>query len=294
MESDYRPLVPVNPKGLDAVALALLNNDQPDDEDDKEDEDRGDPNPTLAVSNPQSYIILPGKTHGTYSYPELVVSMHRLGYNADVDKAVKWMRQNKEWKDLQLQNSQKEADGTDYVGNMNWNTALTLNQKLGNLTLNLRQFIDFKELLEAGIAGKCKVHNGLGKKIDEPLLTSIYKEICEVRKPWRSEWLNAAFSDQNGALYITTDHTLQGYTLKGHTELLENCVKESSWINPTSFNKQGLPTRKSQAQKLYYYSPVAGRVVWFYAYSDAALLYCNGDPADTSARLGVRPACKKI
>ena len=291
MNNEYRPLVPVNPQGLDDVALALLNEKREDD--DKKDKDKNQ-QPTRAVSNPESYILLPGKTHGTYSYPDLVVSMHRLGYSADVDKAVKWMRQNNDWKNLQLKNSQKEADGTDYIGNMNWNIALTLNKKIGNMTLNPRQFIDFKELLEAGIAGKSKVHNGLGKKIDEPLLTAVYNEICEVRDPWRSEWLDAAFSEQNGALYITTDHNLQGYNLKGRPELLEDHVSEDSWIDVTSFNRQGLPTKKSRAQKLYYYSPVAGRVARFYANSNGASLGCYGNPTDSNSSLGVRPVRKKI
>src|SRR3989344_4437046 len=131
------------------------------------------------------------------------------------------MRQNNDWKNLQLQNSQKEADGTDYIGNMNWNIALTLNNKLGNMTLNPRQFIDFKELLE--------------------------------------------------------DH-----------------VREDSWIDVTSFNRQGLPTKKAKAQKLYYYSPIAGRVAGFVAYSDWAVLYCDWDPTDSDSSLGVRPVRKKI
>lgn len=294
MDNTYRPLVPVNPKDLDAVALALLKGTQTDEDGKEDNEEQKDPDPTRAVDNPGLYIILPGKTHGTYSYPDLVVSMHRLGYNTDVDKAVKWMRQNNDWKNLQLQNSQKEADGTDYIGNMNWNTALTLNKRLGNMTFNPRQFIDFKELLETGIAGKSKVHNGLGKKIDEPLLTEVYKEICEVREPWRAEWLDAAFTDQNGALYITTDHNLQGYNLKGRTELLEDHVREDGWIDFTSFNRQGLPTKKARAQKLYYWSPVAGRVARFYAYSDRAVLYCNWNPTGSGAGLGVRPVRKKI
>ena len=294
MDNTYWPLVPVNPKDLDSVALALLNGTQSDEDGKEDDEEQRDLDPTRVVANPGSYIILPGKTHGTYSYPDLVVSMHRLGYNADVDKAVKWMRQNNDWKNLHLQNSQKEADGTDYIGNINWNIALTLNKKLGNMTLNPRQFIDFKELLEAGIAGKRKVHNGLGKKIDEPLLTSVYKEICEVRGPWRAEWLDAAFTEQNGALYITTDHNLQGYNVKGRTELLEDHVREDSWIDITSFNRQGLPTKKARAQKLYYYSPVAGRVARFSANSGGAFLDCDGNPTDSDARLGVRPVRKKI
>src|SRR3989338_8588848 len=140
------------------------------------------------------------------------------------------------------------------------------------MTLNPRQFIDFKELLEAGIAGKRKVHNGLGKKIDEPLLTSVYKEICEVRGPWRAEWLDAAFTEQNGALYITADHNLQGYNLKGRTELLEDHLRKDGWIDVTSFNRQGLPKKKARAQKLHYWSPIAGRVARFYADSGSACL----------------------
>ena len=134
--NNLRPLLPVNPQGLDDIASALLDNAPP-----KDDEENV---PPASISNPEKRIILPTRTHGPYSYPDLVVDMNRLAYDATVEKAAKELG-------IKVKNTGKEQSGHDYIGNINWETALKLNQKLGNVTLNPRQFIDLRELLEAGI-----------------------------------------------------------------------------------------------------------------------------------------------
>jgi hypothetical protein len=281
MTDHYRPLIPVDPQGLDDVAAALLNNAPPLVEE-------GNPSPATRVDNPEHYLILPGRSHGTYSYPDFVVSRHRLSYGPAVEKAARELG-------ITVQNSGTEKDGHQYIGNVDWHTALKLNLQLGNVTLTPRQFIDLKELLEEGMEGKKKVYDGKGKKVDERALTAIYKEIVERRDPWRSEWLDAQFVDNNGSLFIRYNHKNQGNSLVfGTSESLEAHVTENSWIDPASFNRQGLPTRKSRSQKLYFWSLTNGSVARFGADSGGAGLSCDWDPAVRDDALGVRAARKKI
>ena len=277
MRNNPKPLLPVNPKGLDDIANALLDNDSPP-------EDKGK-NVPIKISNPEKYIILPTRTHGSYSYPDLIVDMHRLGYDAMVEKAAKELG-------VTIQNTIGEKDGNQYVGNINWETALKLNQKLGNITLNPRQFIDLRELLEAGIDRNKKVYDGKGRPITVTVLKQVYNEIAEKRDPWRAEWLDARFTKIGGALSINYNHHLSGGNLTaGKSEILEAYLEENSWIDVTSFNKQGLPTRKSSTQKLYYWPPIDGTVARFYADSGWAGLSCGWDPSGTYGGLGVR-ACR--
>ena len=99
--------------------------------------------------NPEAlgnYIILPGRIHDSYEYPDLDVGMHRLSYGAEVKQVAKTLG-------LKLQNTASEENGHRYIGKINWEQALKLNLLLEHLTLNPRQFVDFKELLEEGIKG---------------------------------------------------------------------------------------------------------------------------------------------
>ena len=70
MNPQYRPLVPVNPQGLDDIALALLNETPNNDK-----EERDKPLTPSTIPNREQYIILPTKTHGKYTYPDMLVAM---------------------------------------------------------------------------------------------------------------------------------------------------------------------------------------------------------------------------
>ena len=245
------------------------------------------PTPAINISDPSRYIILPGRKHGSYEYPDFLASMHRLSYDSDVEKAAKQL-------DFEAANTASEQDGTQYIGNINWEKALKLNAQLGNATLTLRQFIDFKELLEAGIDNKSKVYNGAGKELSASDIHPIYNEIFEVREPWRSESLDASFKDEGNGLLIMYNHLLKnGNLAPDKKEALESHAAQDSWIDAKSFNNQGLPTKKSKAQKLYYWAPMDGRVAGFGADSGWAFLYCYGGPSYADASLGVRAARAK-
>src|SRR3989344_3237898 len=134
---------------------------------------------TTNLSNPEDYILLPGKTHEDYSYNDLLVSMYRLGMTTEVEEVANQLG-------YKLSNSAKENNGRDYIGNINWGQALKLNLHLGGSTLNPRQSADFLLLLKSGNA-----IDGTGNKISSSKLDEILDEIMSVRDPYRAEWFDA-------------------------------------------------------------------------------------------------------
>ena len=240
------------------------------------------------ISNPKSYLISPGKVHGNYSYPDLLVSMTRLGYDNEVDRAAKKLN-------LTLQNTAAEqTTNQGYIGKINWHSALKLNLTLDSFTLNIRQYLDFLNLLKSG-----KAFYGDGSKADKKVLNNLLDEISTVRDPWRAEWLDADFKVKDDKLYINYNHKLDNNKLKPQkTELLEECILEdrTPGINLDNFlmnaTSQGLPKKNVKTGDLYYYAPDKDNnsVARFGAGSDRAGLYCFWDPSDSGSVLGVRRA----
>jgi hypothetical protein len=231
----------------------------------------------LTITNPEDYILLPGKTHGSYSYEDLFVLMYRLGMSSEVEQVANQLG-------YQLSNSAKESNGRDYIGNINWKQALSLNLALGGRTLNPRQFADFLLLLKSGNAV-----DGVGKRVSKQKLTNILKEIIEVREPWRSEWLDADFKYLNRKLWLYSDHKLANVSLDAnYKKELENCLMEDVKISLDSINEQGLPTKTGNDFNYWFSREDNKSVAGFVANSDRALLGCCGNPASTNPSLGVR------
>jgi len=150
---------------------------------------------STGIQKPANYIYLPGKTHEDYSYPDLLVSMNRLGLE---DKRVKDTAQSL---GIEFKASVKENTGKEYA-TMNFSDALSLNLGLGGFSINLRQLVDLLSLLRSGEA-----LDGNGERIRETRCISIYEEIVGERPPWRSEWTDTSFrlvEDEQGIEY--TDH----------------------------------------------------------------------------------------
>ena len=124
---------------------------------------------------------------------------------------------------------------------------------------------------------------------------TLFKEITEVRSPWRSDWLDAKFSEKDGKMFIQYNHYIdnEGNLQARNTEILDNYLTEdrapgidlSDWLD--NHNQFGLPTQNSKQGDLLYWSPVDGRVARFGALSDCAYLGCNGDPSYGDSSLGV-------
>jgi len=232
-----------------------------------------------AENNPEEFIFLQGKTHKDYSYPDTLVSMNRLGMSPEVEKVGKELGYN-------LSNTAKESSGRDYIGNINWKNGLTLNLKLGGLTLSPRQFEDFILLLKSGNA-----LDGTGKKIPESKLTEILDEITEVREPWRAEWLDADFKYATNKLWIYSSHLLDtnGNLNPNYKKELETCLMtKGTKINLRTMNHQGMPIEAGD--DFYYWCPDKDNssVARFVADSDWVFLICGRNPQDVYPSLGVR------
>ena len=252
--------------------------------------------PATNLADLENYIILQRKVHNFYEYPDMLVSMHRLGFNSDVEKAAKQLGST-----LKDTAKEYEGKGPGYIGSIKWEQALKLNLLLGGETLSPRQFIDFKELLESG-----KAFDGKGVKVPNSRLVQILNEIRTVRDPYRAEWLDADFkvldkkenivSDpKKGRLYLLSRHIIQAGVLDPQykADIEGKYLDSNSQIDEKSFNEYGLPTKKGNGFN--YWSPPKDNnsVAWFYAYSVRAGLICYGLPDDSYSGLGVRHARKK-
>ncbi len=128
--------------------------------------------------------------------------------------------------------------------------------------------------------------------------TEIYKDITEVRSPWRAEWLDADFKVKKRKLHINYNHVLdsQGNLQPQNSEKLEACLMENCYADILNPNKQGLPTEKSDNQEFYFWAPMKDNnsVARFVAISDGAYLNCDRGPTNSNASLGVRQVAKAL
>ncbi len=243
------------------------------------------------IQDLEGYIILEGRTHGSYEYPDLNIAIHRLGTSPEVEQAARSLS-------LVVQNTaQEQFDNTPYIGNINWQKALKLNLALGGRTLNPRQGIDLLLDLQNGIDGRKIIYYGNGKPIAPAVLRNIYNEIVEVRNPWRGEWLDADFKVINGVIHINYDHQLQnGILVPQRKEPLEQYL-DARGVNVSlkEFNRQGLATKRNDKGEIHYWKPLPDNnsVAWFVADSDGAGLDCGRFPSIRGSSLGVRRAATR-
>ncbi|MBI2671840.1 hypothetical protein HYX16_02810 [Candidatus Woesearchaeota archaeon] len=169
----------------------------------------------------------------------------------------------------------------------NWHDAHKEAHKQNARMLTLREFVDFLLLLKSGNA-----EDGLGNKISKSDLQNIYLDITEVRDPYRAEWLDAKFVEENRILHINYNHRTKGRKLgPTSSEPLETCIMKNCKVELSSFNKQGIPTK--EGNDFNYWYPINGTVAGFYADAGRAGLGCYGGPLDSVAGLGVRLAREK-
>lgn len=239
-----KPLVPIDPRGLDDVADSLLRGETR-----NEDTSRV----PARIENPESHIILPGKIHGTYSYPDTLLTMDRV-----------------------------------HLGK-NWNQCHEALAAEDSFMPTIRQYMDFLLLLKSGN----RVYDGKGNKVDKAKVNAILDDILTKRNPYRGTWLDADFKVVIGRLNINYNHRKVGRDFKPqNSEPLENCLMNNDYIDLGSANKQGLPTRNSTNQEICYWRPLEDNnsVARFEASSGRVRLICDGGPTVSNPGLGVRRA----
>ena len=228
--------------------------------------------------NQKDFIILEGRDHITYQYPDLEVAIHKLGLSPTVEALGSGLR-----------NTAKERDGTPYIGSITHQQALNLNQRLGNLTLTPRQGIDLKLALEKALAGE-KIYYADGSLVDNTgVLSTMHNEMFGVNGPWRGEHLDASFSKKGRQIQITYHKINPDGSVEKTTEPLEKCLMKDCYIDLGSCNAQGMPTREGKDSQFWYH-PRENSVARFNALSDGAGLDCYGGSGGSDSSLGVRAA----
>ncbi len=244
------------------------------------------------IKDSANYILLESKQHGSYSYPNLLVSMHRLGLTPEVEQAAHKL-------DLKVSNTAQEQDGHQYIGNIQHEQAINLIKESGYMPLNLRLFVDFLKEIRYGLDDKKKVYDGRGNIVPNDRLLITWNEITEVRDPWRSEWLNNEF-ESNGIIskqFYTIYHKINpNGTLELVKEPLEDCLMKDKapgidledWLERA--NNQGLPPKDVKSGSLHYRSPRNGAIARFFTDFCWASPFCDGSPSYSYPALGVRGA----
>ena len=217
---------------------------------------KGTPPSPSNLSDAGKYLILEGRKHGSYEYPDLLVGMER-----------------------------------DYLGK-DWNDAHTALNQNNSYMLTIRQFVDFLSLLKSGSAYDGKGNKVDKRKLDS-ILDEIVTVRNPWRSEWLDAKFkngNIIYHNLvgNPSSLVEVREPLSAYLDKDKTPgiNLDNWLKEA--------NQHGLPKKTVDKGKMYYWAPADGAVAGFLADSVRALLYCGRDPTDTNASLGVRPVRKKI
>src|SRR3989344_4298872 len=210
------------------------------------------------INNAHEYIILPGATHGSYTYPEMLVAMERTHHGK------------------------------------NWNDAHELLVKENAYMLTIRQFVDFLSLLKSG---KAFDGNGrqLDKGKLEDVLNDIIEVREPWRSEWLDakfedgNIIYHALERKSGSYtLVETKEPLVNYIKKDKSPGIDL----SDWLANATY--QGLPSKNVNDGSLYYWKPKDGTVARFVAGSVWAVLYCCGYPSGTYSSLGVRAVRAKI
>ena len=255
---DYRPLVPVNPEGLDAIAAALLKTAG-----EEGGENIGNISNELprnvAISNPEKYLFLPAKKYGKYNYSNTLLSLERF-------------HNGKNW----------------------FNTHKALAAE-GAYMPTIRQFVDAVKLLKSGKAINGKGQS-IDKNIVNATLDDIFK-LGNYRGRWLDadfKVIKGKLHINYGHKVVGGKITPQYSDPLVHCLMIDKGpgIALEDWINRAT--EHGLPPVDVAQGDIWYYRSLEDNnsVARFVAFSDGADLVCNGDPADSVASLGVHVARK--
>jgi len=127
---------------------------------------------------------------------------------------------------------------------------------------------------------------------------NIYKEITEVRNPWRANWLDADFKVKGKDLYINYNHILnsKGELIPNNSEFLdEDTLMKDNTLGISledyilnNHTSQGLPNKNVQPGELYYWFPRNDNdsTTWFSVDYTKPCLDCFRSPFTWGSGLG--------
>ena len=208
-----------------------------------------------SIPSPEQYILLPGRVHGTYEYPDTLIAKKRS-------------MQSKKWQEAQ---DALHAEG--------------------KFMPTIRQYADFLNLLKSGNAYDGKGH-AIAKSESDSILDDIITvrdpwraEHLDASFSKQGEQFYIKYHTFNsaGRLEQVTE-PLQESLMQDKTP----GINLEDWLKKA--NEQGLLSQRIKRGSLYYWYPRDGRVAGFSANSDRAVLSCYGSLQDSDSTLGVR-AC---
>ena len=251
--TEPKPMVPVNRAGLDDIAQSLLDNPVP--------KFNATAPPTGAVGSvdePGSYIILPGRKHGSYEYPDLLVPAERT------HKGKKWY----------------QAKESLYLD--------------GSYMITPRQFVDFINLLRSGNAYD-GLGVKLDTKRVKALLDDILEQKDPYRAEWLDARFAQSGKTLNVMYHkIKSDGSIEDVAEPLQDCLMEDKqpgISLDYWLR--NANNQGLPPKNISDGSIYYWYPRDKTVARVGAGPSRVGLDAYGDPVDSNSLLGVRAARRK-
>ena len=205
--------------------------------------------------NLSDYLILEGNTHGSYSYPDLLVARERS-------------KEGKNWTDTQTELRTENS----YM-------------------LTIRQFVDLLSMLKSD---KVYDGTGTQLKSEEvtTLLNEIREVRAPYRSEHLDAKFNKQVTQTQITYHkIKSDGSIEEVTENlEECVMIDTRIDLNSWLaNSTT---QGLPKRLKG--DLYYHSPRHGAVARFIANTYGAGLNCYRSPINANASLGVRIVRKKL
>src|SRR3989344_947104 len=193
------------------------------------------------INDAESYLILPGKAYGNYSYPDLLVSMEKFYHNHT------------------------------------WYKAHEALNKEDSFMLTIRQYTDFLDLLRSGKVNNGK-DNLVDKVVIDKVLDEILTVKSPWRSEWLDAKFSKKGGLIKKEQWHITYHDINNGKLNEVTEELEDCLMENknisldSWLSNST--KHGLPDKKTLVGDSYYWGPRDNAVARFVADSGRAGLSC--------------------
>ncbi len=283
MNTDYRPLFPIDlhQKGMDEVARALLEGKQI----------INPPTVTPAdIHDPENWMRLEARMHGTNQQPDLYVSMLRLAATPAIVKAAADVG-------MQVGNTARDLNNNPYIGSINHPQAMQLIKAAGYLPESLRTFVDVLGDINGALVEGKQIYDARGNPVSATKLQQFWDDVSKVTDPYRAEWLDAVFQKlgKNARFNIAYHRIQPKGILVPVTEPLSPYLAEDktpgisleNWLRTAT--EHGLPQTATLAGQLWYWCPQPGAVARFGANSVGALLVCGGSPQDSDPGRGVRP-----
>ena len=214
--------------------------------------------PPTEIQNPEKYLILEGRTHSKYSYPDIGVAVERTHHHK------------------------------------HWYQAHEALHHEGSFMLSLRQFVDFLNLLKSGKAYYASGDKA-GTQTLNSILDEILAVRGPWRGEWldadfkvinNTLHINYNHKLTNNQLQPQYSEPLEDYLMETKTP----GIYLDSWLRDAT--PQGLPSKKTRSGDIHYWAPASDNnsVAGFDSDGGGAGLCCYRVPSDSDSPIGVRQA----